>query len=482
MSANTPQRDLKIVILGAGPAGLGAAYQLARQGLAQVTVLERNSLMGGNTGSFELAGIHVDYGSHRLHPACDPEVLGDIRTLLGADLLDRPRHGRIRLRGRWIHFPLKPVDLALKLPPAFAVGVATDSLRKLARRNGTQPGQVESFATVLEAGLGRTICRDFYFPYAQKIWGVAPNTLSAIQARRRVSAGSLTKMVRKVLAAVPGLKPAGSGRFFYPRRGFGQIADAYGQAALAAGAQIHLNATVEAIELNANGHHCVTYTQQGQTQQITADHVWSTIPAPVLANLLRPAAPPTLLAAASQITYRAMLLIYLVVGQDQFSEFDAHYFPEAHIPITRLSEPKNYSNTREPRGHTVLCAELPCSPTDRVWSQSEAELGMLVQQALAASELPLQAPVQQVVVRRLPQAYPIYQDGYEVPFTQLDQWLDQQAGLLSYGRQGLFAHDNTHHALYMAYAAVNCLEADGCFNRERWHDYRKIFATHVVED
>ena len=107
---------------------------------------------------------------------------------------------------------------------------------------------------------------------------------------------------------------------------------------------------------------------------------------------------------------------------------------------------------------------------------------MLVQQALAASELPLQAPVQQVVVRRLPQAYPIYQDGYEVPFTQLDQWLDQQAGLLSYGRQGLFAHDNTHHALYMAYAAVNCLEADGCFNRERWHDYRKIFATHVVED
>jgi protoporphyrinogen oxidase len=90
--------------------------------------------------------------------------------------------------------------------------------------------------------------------------------------------------------------------------------------------------------------------------------------------------------------------------------------------------------------------------------------------------------VQQVVVRRLPQAYPIYQDGYERAFAPLDQWLDQHEGLLSYGRQGLFAHDNTHHALYMAYAAVKCLEADGRFNRQRWHEYRKIFATHVVED
>src|SRR5581483_7115621 len=162
-----------VVILGAGPAGLGAAYRLAQRARVHVTVLERNSEVGGNAGSFPLAGLRVDYGSHRLHPSCDPEVLRDIRALLGADLLERPRHGRIRLRGRWIHFPLKPLDLALRLSPGFALGVVTDSALKPLR--GRQASRApETFASVLEAGLGPTICRDFYFPYARKIWGMEP--------------------------------------------------------------------------------------------------------------------------------------------------------------------------------------------------------------------------------------------------------------------------------------------------------------------
>ena len=119
-----------VLILGAGPAGLGAAYKLAQQGNFQVTVLEKNPSVGGNAGSFQLAGQYVDYGSHRLHPSCEPEVMADIRHLLGDDLLDRPRHGRIRLQKRWIHFPLKPFDLALRLPPRFALGVARDLAAK----------------------------------------------------------------------------------------------------------------------------------------------------------------------------------------------------------------------------------------------------------------------------------------------------------------------------------------------------------------
>src|SRR5215475_11729975 len=209
-----------VVILGAGPAGVGAAFRLAHQRRARVSVLERNIGVGGNAGSFELAGMQVDYGSHRLHPTCDPAVLGDLRILLGEDLQTRPRHGRIRLRGRWIHFPLKPVDLALRIPPDFLAGVGRDALVKLWRR-GVPAGEEATFADVLQAGLGRTICRDFYFPYARKVWGCAPSELAATQARRRVGASSFAKLARKVAAAIPGLRPEGAGIFYYPRKGYG---------------------------------------------------------------------------------------------------------------------------------------------------------------------------------------------------------------------------------------------------------------------
>ena len=472
-----------IVILGAGPAGLGAAYQLTQQEKATVTVLERNSYVGGNAGSFELAGLKVDYGSHRLHPACEPEVLADIRFLLGDDLLDRPRHGRIRLRGRWIHFPLKPLDLALKLPPSFSSGVMMDSTRKML--NGSLPqtnGKGENFATVLEAGLGQTICRDFYFPYARKLWGQAPETLSAIQARRRVSAGSLGKMVRKVMMTVPGFKPPGSGRFYYPRQGFGQISEAYYQAAEKAGARFQFKAPVKMIESGSNGQQSVHFEQDGQTKTLVADYVWSTIPITTLARSLHPAPPIEYIQAAEKIDYRAMILIYLVLEQAQFSEYDAHYFPEESIAISRLSEPKNYRAAHTPAERTVLCAELPCSPEDAVWTQSDEALGKVMTQALKTAGLPVQAPISQVVTRRLKQAYPIYPQGYEVPFEQLDGWISQLDGLLSFGRQGLFAHDNTHHALYMAYSAVDCLDRAGQFDRTKWQNYRQIFQTHVVED
>jgi protoporphyrinogen oxidase len=470
----------RVAILGAGPSGVGAAYQLARTGRGAATVLERAPVVGGLAGSFELGGLRVDFGSHRLHPACAPEILADIRTLLGDDLLDRPRHGRIRLRGRWIHFPLKPLDLALKLPPGFALGTAADLVAR--RLPGGAPAGEESFATVLHRGLGKTICRDFYFPYARKIWGLPPEALSAIQARRRVKAGSLGKMAGKILSAIPGMKPRGFGRFYYPRRGYGEITERYHEAARDLGARFEFGAAVETVERLVHGGCRVHYRRGEEVEALDVDHVWSTIPLTVLVRSLRPAAPAEVLAATEAIRYRSMILVYLVVGRERFTEFDAHYFPGAEIPFTRMSEPRNYSLAQEPRDRTVLCAELPCAAGDPYWSMSDADLGALLENTLAQMGLPLGAPVLQVATRRLPQAYPIYERGYEERFATIDRWLSAQPAVLTLGRQGLFAHDNTHHTLAMAYAAVNCLDASGHFDRERWAGYREVFETHVVED
>lgn len=468
----------RVAILGAGPAGLGAAWQLARSGKAEAVVLEQRGEVGGNSGSFELDGLMLDYGSHRLHPSCHPNILADLRDLLGEDLLDRPRHGRICLRGRWIHFPLKPVDLMLRLPMSFAAGVAFDSARKLLPTPSAN-GE-DSFASVLERNLGSTIYRDFYHPYAQKIWGVSAEQLSAIQAYRRVSAGSLMKMVKKVLALVPGFKAPGAGRFFYPRKGFGQISQALAQVADREGAQVLRDTTVQQIYFGAP--HRIEVVRDGSAQILEADYIWSTIPITTLARLMNPAAPPEVIEAGRNITYRAMILIYVVIAQPQFTEFDAHYFPDADIALTRISEPKNYSARTEPKDRTVLCCELPCDVGDERWQMTDEELGQLARQALERSGLPIQAPIIQVVTKRLSHAYPIYHQGYEKHFDRLDRWASGLDRILTFGRQGLFAHDNTHHALAMAYAAVDCLNQSGNFDSAKWNEYRAEFATHTVED
>jgi protoporphyrinogen oxidase len=432
--------------------------------------------VGGNAASFELDGLRVDFGSHRLHPSCAPDILADIRTMLGNDLLDRPRHGRIRLRARWVHFPLKPLDLVTNLPLSFAAGALRDAVLKPRRAGGE-----ESFATVLERGLGPTICRDFYFPYATKIWGLPPQELDAEQARRRVSAGSVGKMIRKVLNGLPGLKPKGGGRFFYPRHGFGQMSDAYAREAERLGVRLRLGAGVTAIEHAEGRVTRVRGTDVATEQCLASPVVLSTIPLPALVRAMSPSAPSDVLDAAAALRTRAMLLIYLVLETERFTEFDAHYFPGEDIAITRLSEPKNYGLAALPR-RTVLCAELPCTVDDQHWRSSDEDLGRLVQDALDRAGLPVRVPVRTVATRRLRDAYPIYTKDYRPSFERLDHWVGRFDGLVSLGRQGLFAHDNTHHTLATAYAAVACLSDDGHFDRARWAEHRREFETHVVED
>jgi protoporphyrinogen oxidase len=185
--------------------------------------------------------------------------------------------------------------------------------------------------------------------------------------------------------------------------------------------------------------------------------------------------------AARRIAYRAMILVYLQLDVDQFTTTDAYYFPEPHITMTRLSEPKNYWGHTEPAGWTTLCAEVPCEVGDELWNLTDEELGARVAADIRMAGLPLARDPTSVTTRRLGQAYPIYSSGYEQPFRILEEWVGRLPNFLSYGRQGLFAHDNLHHALFMAYSAVDCLDG-GRFDDERWARYRDIFATHVVED
>jgi protoporphyrinogen oxidase len=217
-------------------------------------------------------------------------------------------------------------------------------------------------------------------------------------------------------------------------------------------------------------------------ETVAARRVWSTLPLPALARMTTPAPPPAVLEAAGQLGFRAMLLVYLVVDGGRYSPYDAHYLPDLATPVSRVSEPANYRDGDDPPGRTVLCAELPCSRDGALWRAGNDRLAGLVRATLTDRGLPDPGPVRRVAVRRLPNVYPVYRVGYATPFQALDAWAAAQPALLSFGRLGLFVHDNTHHALAMAWAAADALALDGTFDQAAWAAARGRFTGHVVED
>ncbi|WP_284163830.1 FAD-dependent oxidoreductase [Frigidibacter sp. SD6-1] len=469
----------KVIVLGAGPAGIAAAHALTKARKADVRVLERAERAGGNSTSFQIEGIWCDYGSHRFHPVADPAVIADVKALLGDDLLLQPRHGRIRLGGRWIHFPLKPLDALLRLPPAFAVRLFGDMLLKPFRK---KRGAARSFSSVLYDGLGPTISESFYFPYVKKLWGLDPDKLAVTLAERRVSSGSVGKILGKMLRMAPGMKGPTTGRFYYPRKGFGQISEAMVAASTAAGAEYAFGADISRIEREGDRVTGVVVKGPAGEEKLTADQVYSTIPLTTAVRLMDPPAPEAVQAAAKAIRFRGMILVYLILKTDRFTEYDAHYFPELSMPLSRMSEPKNYNSATGPKGLTILCGELPCNPGETWWDMSDEEIGRHYVRWLNDLGLPVRCEVLRCETRRIGQAYPVYDLDYQKHFEVIDGWLSSLDGFLSFGRQGLFAHDNTHHAFAMAYGAAEVLTQDGSVDRRAWAERRAEFEHHRVED
>jgi len=418
--------------------------------------------------------LHFDHGSHRLHPATDTTILNDIKALLGQDLLDRPRSGRIRLMGRFVRFPLTLFDSLSHLPPSFLTGIVFDLLKKPLQRRKTQRNTFDEF---LLHGLGRTICKTFYFPYAEKLWGLPLEKISADHATRRVSQNTIAKMIRRVMRTAPGDRQA-SNRFFYPRRGFGQICTALARAVEDCGGMLVLSTTPEEIRVRDDNRFQII----AAADTINADFIFSTIPVHDLVTAMRPRPGPETLSSSASLRYRGMVLYYLVLEADRFTPFDCHYFPERDVIFSRVSEPKNYSGSMGPSGLTGLCVEIPCWVDDETWNAPDDHIGAIVMSNLLRCGLPVTSPVKAAFTKRLSHAYPVYDLDYRRHLQAVDDYFRHVPNLIRFGRQAIFIHDNIHHAFEMGYAAALCLGEDGRWDADMWDNYTRRFQTFTVED
>ncbi len=457
MASNAGSVDL--VVLGAGVAGLAAARRAAARGRS-VLVLEEADRVGGLAASHEVAGIRVDLGSHRVHAGLDADLRTELQALLGSDLQLRMRNGRVLVGQRWLSFPLRPSELATRLPARLAVGVARDTVLNAARRDREQ-----SYASTLRKGLGSSIYNTVYGPYAEKVWGLDGESLEAEQAHHRVGLTNTWQLVGR-LGRGRDLTRSGE-TFWYPRRGFGQIVEALAEAIVGAGGSIMTGVSLQTVRARPDG-----VRVQWHGGEVTAGQVFSTLTLRALGRIARPAPSAQVVGDAAGLGFRAVVLVYLVHEGGRWTNFDAHYLPGRHTPVSRISEPTNYRESLEdPVDRSVVCAEIPCAPGDPTWGMSDHDLGELVQAGMASSGLP---PVRlaQVQVRREPMVYPVYSRGYLGRLTGLKSWSERLANVTSFGRLGDFAHGTTHHELRAAYDAADCLRtgSDGelGFDYQAW--------------
>ena len=460
----------EVLILGAGPAGLATALFAARRGM-RVSVIERGAAVGGLTRSETIDGVRVDLGSHRLHPAAPAPVLKTLTELLGDDLQLRPRNGRVRIAERWVGFPLRPAELARRMPMRWLLAAVREAVH-----NPERGVAGSSYEAALRSSLGPTAYESIYGPFARKLWGLPGDQIDAEQARVRVTADSAIKVAARMVRRA---------QFFYPRKGYGQICEELTAAAERAGAQICLDS--EVVEI-VPGDPVTVRSRDGRCWQ--AARVLSTLPIPVLARTVTPSPPDLVVAQARGLRMRAMLLVYLthrpalgtVAVPVRWTPYDAHYLPSLRSPVSRISEPANYRDSADdPVDRSVVCAEIPCTVGDDLWSSPDEALAAAVTDTLSAHNLPSIA-VDGVQVRRVPAVYPVYDHGFAQRLQCLENWAEQLTGVTTFGRAGLFAHDNTHHALVMAQAAAVCLGPGGAFDEAAWGRARESFRGHVVED
>jgi protoporphyrinogen oxidase len=440
--------------MGAGPAGLTAAYELMKHDVP-VTVVEKDPRqVGGLARTVEHEGYRFDIGGHRFFSK-NEEVEQLWTEILGDQMLNRGRLSRIYYRGRFFAYPIHAVNALWNLGPL----EATRCLASYARARLRPIKNPRTLEEWVRNQFGWRLFSIFFKTYTEKVWGISTRELSADWAAQRIKSLDLWVVIRSAL--LPRRKARKRGeivttlidRFRYPRLGPGQMWERVAEISAAKGQPVLLGQAVERICHAGDAVTAVvTADVDGRSQTHTGTDFISSIPVRELINRLDPPAPERVRKAADSLGYRDFISIALMIDRAEVFPDNWIYIHDPGVKVGRIQNFKNWSPDMVPDpSKTCLGLEYFCFEGDGMWTMRDGELIELATRELGQLGICSSAEVFEGVVVRQQKAYPVYDDEYQANVAVVREYLaSEMPNLHLAGRNGMHKYNNQDHSMMTA--------------------------------
>ncbi len=447
--------DADVFVIGAGPAGLTAAYCLTKE-TPSVIVIEKDPVyVGGISRTVRHGDYLFDVGGHRFFSKAK-EVVDLWHEILPNDFITRPRLSRIYYGGKFYSYPLSAFEALRNL------GIFTSAICMLsyAYAKVFPVASPRSFHDWVRNQFGERLFQIFFKTYTEKVWGMSCDEISADWAAQRIKGLSLRVAVINALQRSFRRKPPAAGpaavktlieTFQYPRRGPGMMWEAAAAKVKERGGRILMGRELAGLSYSSTDKlwHIEVSTSDGKRESYTARNVISSAPVRELVQKISPK--PISLLNARELRYRDFLTVALMIDKPETFADNWVYIHDPSVKVGRVQNFGSWSPEMSPPGTSCLGLEYFCFEGDGLWTMSDEELIALAKREIAKVGLASPAEVTGGCVVRQPKAYPVYDDAYRDHMAMIRLDLEQSYPTLHLvGRNGMHKYNNQDHAMMTA--------------------------------